>query len=193
MTPTHRSNDMTDKLRDDLLKRADDIDPVLEVEFELDPAGRSAPLRYGELTAALDAAAAGLRVVVVTKDAADAGSTRWAQGGVAVVVGSGLGVAEADGEGEGSALAEGSGLSDGGGLGDADADGVGSGASLDGGAGSEGSAVGAIHEDAVRVREERLSTRTPAGGSWATTVPVSVVAPSSSWIRTRSSGALSAS
>jgi len=39
------------------------------------------------LTAALDAAAAGLRVVVVTKDAADAGSTRWAQGGVAVVVG----------------------------------------------------------------------------------------------------------
>ena len=29
----------------------------------------------------------GLRVVVVTKDAADAGSTRWAQGGVAVVVG----------------------------------------------------------------------------------------------------------
>ena len=30
---------------------------------------------------------AGLRVVVVTKDAADAGSTRWAQGGVAVVVG----------------------------------------------------------------------------------------------------------
>ena len=39
------------------------------------------------LTAALDAAGAGLRVVVVTKDAADAGSTRWAQGGVAVVVG----------------------------------------------------------------------------------------------------------
>ena len=39
------------------------------------------------LTAALDAARAGLRVVVVTKDAADAGSTRWAQGGVAVVVG----------------------------------------------------------------------------------------------------------
>jgi L-aspartate oxidase len=39
------------------------------------------------LTAALDAAALGLRVVVVTKDAADAGSTRWAQGGVAVVLG----------------------------------------------------------------------------------------------------------
>lgn len=39
------------------------------------------------LTAALDAAAGGLRVVVVTKDAADAGSTRWAQGGVAVVLG----------------------------------------------------------------------------------------------------------
>ena len=113
--------------------------------------------------------------------------------GGAVAVGSGLGVFEADGEGDGSALSEGSGLSDGGGLGDADADGVGSGASLDGGAGSEGSAVGAIHEEAVRVREERLSTRTPAGGSWATTVPVSVVAPSSSWIRTRSSGALSAS
>jgi L-aspartate oxidase len=39
------------------------------------------------LTAALDAAGHGLRVVVVTKDAADAGSTRWAQGGVAVVLG----------------------------------------------------------------------------------------------------------
>jgi L-aspartate oxidase len=39
------------------------------------------------LTAALDAAERGLRVVVVTKDAADAGSTGWAQGGVAVVLG----------------------------------------------------------------------------------------------------------
>lgn len=39
------------------------------------------------LTAAVDAAGLGLRVVVVTKDAADAGSTRWAQGGVAVVLG----------------------------------------------------------------------------------------------------------
>jgi L-aspartate oxidase len=39
------------------------------------------------LTAALDAAALGLRVVVVTKDAPDAGATRWAQGGIAVVVG----------------------------------------------------------------------------------------------------------
>ncbi|MFC4949782.1 L-aspartate oxidase [Pseudonocardia sp. GCM10023141] len=39
------------------------------------------------LTAALDAAELGLRVVVVTKDAIDAGSTRWAQGGVAVVIG----------------------------------------------------------------------------------------------------------
>lgn len=39
------------------------------------------------LTAALDAAELGLRVVVVTKDVVDAGSTRWAQGGVAVVVG----------------------------------------------------------------------------------------------------------
>ncbi|MCO1655932.1 L-aspartate oxidase [Pseudonocardia humida] len=39
------------------------------------------------LTAALDAAEAGLRVVVVTKDSADAGSTGWAQGGVAVVLG----------------------------------------------------------------------------------------------------------
>jgi L-aspartate oxidase len=39
------------------------------------------------LTAALDAAELGLRVVVVTKDAADAGSTRYAQGGVAVVLG----------------------------------------------------------------------------------------------------------
>ncbi|WP_224386480.1 L-aspartate oxidase [Pseudonocardia sp. ICBG1293] len=39
------------------------------------------------LTAALDAAAAGLRVVVVTKDGIGEGSTRWAQGGVAVVLG----------------------------------------------------------------------------------------------------------
>jgi L-aspartate oxidase len=39
------------------------------------------------LTAALDAVELGLRVVVVTKDAVDAGSTRWAQGGVAVVLG----------------------------------------------------------------------------------------------------------
>jgi L-aspartate oxidase len=39
------------------------------------------------LAAALDAAELGLRVVVVTKDALDAGSTRWAQGGIAVVLG----------------------------------------------------------------------------------------------------------
>ena len=39
------------------------------------------------LTAALDAAEAGLRVVVVTKDGVSEGSTRWAQGGVAVVLG----------------------------------------------------------------------------------------------------------
>ena len=39
------------------------------------------------LTAALDAAEAGLRVVVVTKDGVAEGSTRWAQGGVAVVLG----------------------------------------------------------------------------------------------------------
>ncbi len=39
------------------------------------------------LTAALDAAELGLRVVVVTKEAVDSGSTRWAQGGVAVVLG----------------------------------------------------------------------------------------------------------
>jgi L-aspartate oxidase len=38
------------------------------------------------LTAALDAQALGLRVLMVTKDAVDAGSTRWAQGGVAVVL-----------------------------------------------------------------------------------------------------------
>jgi L-aspartate oxidase len=38
------------------------------------------------LTAALEARDLGLRVLVVTKDAADAGSTRWAQGGVAVVL-----------------------------------------------------------------------------------------------------------
>ncbi|HEY0637480.1 MAG TPA: FAD-dependent oxidoreductase, partial [Pseudonocardiaceae bacterium] len=39
------------------------------------------------LTAALEARALGLRVVVVTKGAADEGNTRWAQGGVAVVTG----------------------------------------------------------------------------------------------------------
>ncbi|MFP5070270.1 L-aspartate oxidase [Pseudonocardia nantongensis] len=39
------------------------------------------------LTAALDAVAAGLRTVVVTKDGIGEGSTRWAQGGVAVVLG----------------------------------------------------------------------------------------------------------
>jgi L-aspartate oxidase len=39
------------------------------------------------LTAALDAAELGLRVVVVTKEAVESGSTRWAQGGVAVVLG----------------------------------------------------------------------------------------------------------
>jgi L-aspartate oxidase len=39
------------------------------------------------LTAALDAAELGLRVVVVTKDAVDAGSTGYAQGGIAVVLG----------------------------------------------------------------------------------------------------------
>ncbi|GAB3274710.1 L-aspartate oxidase [Parasphingorhabdus pacifica] len=37
------------------------------------------------LTAALRARAAGLRVLVVTKEAAEAGNTGWAQGGVAVV------------------------------------------------------------------------------------------------------------
>ncbi|MDD7968867.1 L-aspartate oxidase [Actinomycetospora lemnae] len=42
------------------------------------------------LTAALAARRAGLRVVVVTKDAPDAGSTRWAQGGIAVVLGDGV-------------------------------------------------------------------------------------------------------
>ena len=38
------------------------------------------------LTAALEAREAGLRVLVVSKDRADAGSTRWAQGGIAVVL-----------------------------------------------------------------------------------------------------------
>ncbi|GAA2756637.1 L-aspartate oxidase [Actinopolymorpha rutila] len=38
------------------------------------------------LSAALEAVRAGLRVVVVTKAEADAGNTRWAQGGVAVVL-----------------------------------------------------------------------------------------------------------
>ena len=41
------------------------------------------------LTAALAARDAGLRVLVITKDAADAGSTRWAQGGIAVVLAEG--------------------------------------------------------------------------------------------------------
>ncbi|GAB1514395.1 L-aspartate oxidase [Actinophytocola sp. KF-1] len=39
------------------------------------------------LTAALRARELGLNVLVVTKDAADGGNTRWAQGGVAVVLG----------------------------------------------------------------------------------------------------------
>jgi L-aspartate oxidase len=39
------------------------------------------------LTAALRARELGLRVLVVTKEAADGGNTRWAQGGVAVVLG----------------------------------------------------------------------------------------------------------
>jgi L-aspartate oxidase len=38
------------------------------------------------LTAACEAREAGLRVLVVSKDSADAGSTRWAQGGIAVVL-----------------------------------------------------------------------------------------------------------
>jgi L-aspartate oxidase len=38
------------------------------------------------LTAALTAHELGLRVLVLTKEAADAGSTRWAQGGIAVVL-----------------------------------------------------------------------------------------------------------
>ncbi|MET8689460.1 L-aspartate oxidase [Streptomyces sp. NPDC004732] len=41
------------------------------------------------LTAALRGAAAGLRTVVVTKARLDAGSTRWAQGGVAAALGEG--------------------------------------------------------------------------------------------------------
>jgi len=41
--------------RTSVLKYSDAV-VVLEVEFELDPSGRSAPLRYGELTAALQAA-----------------------------------------------------------------------------------------------------------------------------------------
>lgn len=40
--------------RTSVLKHSDSA-VVLEVEFALDPTGRSAPLRYGELTAALDA------------------------------------------------------------------------------------------------------------------------------------------
>ena len=39
------------------------------------------------LSAAAEASRLGLRVVVVTKDAPDEGSTRWAQGGIAVVLG----------------------------------------------------------------------------------------------------------
>ncbi|MGQ0479788.1 MAG: L-aspartate oxidase [Pseudonocardia sp.] len=41
------------------------------------------------LTAAVTARELGLRVLVLTKDAADSGSTRWAQGGVAVVLADG--------------------------------------------------------------------------------------------------------
>ncbi|MGE0296623.1 L-aspartate oxidase [Pseudonocardia sp.] len=62
------------------------------------------------LTAALDAAERGLRVVVVTKDAPDAGCTALAQGGVAVVLGDvagdGAGLHVAD------TLAAGGGLND---------------------------------------------------------------------------------
>ncbi len=56
---------------------------VWEAEAELVVVGTG----VAGLTAAIEANLLGLRVVVVTKDAADAGSTRWAQGGVAVVVG----------------------------------------------------------------------------------------------------------
>jgi L-aspartate oxidase len=62
------------------------------------------------LTAALDAAELGLRVVVVTKDATDAGSTRWAQGGIAVVVGDVPG--DSVGAHVADTLAAGAGLSD---------------------------------------------------------------------------------
>lgn len=65
------------------------------------------------LTAALDAAAAGLRVVVVTKDGIGEGSTRWAQGGVAVVLG------DVAGDSLGAHVADT--LAAGGGLNDADA------------------------------------------------------------------------
>jgi L-aspartate oxidase len=59
------------------------VSTVWEAEAELVVVGTG----VAGLTAAIEASLLGVRVVVVTKDAADAGSTRWAQGGVAVVVG----------------------------------------------------------------------------------------------------------
>jgi L-aspartate oxidase len=59
------------------------VNPVWEAAADLVVAGSG----VAGLTAALDAAELGLRVVVVTKDAVDAGSTRYAQGGIAVVLG----------------------------------------------------------------------------------------------------------
>jgi L-aspartate oxidase len=59
------------------------VSPLWEADADLVVVGSG----VAGLTAALDAAELGLRVVVVTKDAADAGSTRYAQGGVAVVLG----------------------------------------------------------------------------------------------------------
>jgi L-aspartate oxidase len=59
------------------------VNHVWEAEADLVVVGSG----VAGLTAALDAAELGLRVVVVTKDAVDAGSTGYAQGGIAVVLG----------------------------------------------------------------------------------------------------------
>ncbi len=56
--------------------------PLWEVTADLVVVGSG----VAGLTAAVSARELGLRVLVLTKDAADAGSTRWAQGGIAVVL-----------------------------------------------------------------------------------------------------------
>jgi L-aspartate oxidase len=59
--------------------------PLWEADADLAVVGSG----VAGLTAALAARELGLRVLVLTKDDADAGSTRWAQGGIAVVLANG--------------------------------------------------------------------------------------------------------
>ena len=59
-----------------------DLDPRWDAEADLIVVGSG----VAGLTAALEARALGLRVLVVSKDAMEESNTRWAQGGVAVVL-----------------------------------------------------------------------------------------------------------